>query len=119
MDVIESTGYHRLVLMYKGEITAETLREETLKQGVSAASHSVMYGLGNWYLYNNKRTEALALFRQIVSSDQWTSFGYIAAVADLKMLQTRANVRHTSVCRCEAEDSSNIAARPSRLTTTN
>jgi tetratricopeptide (TPR) repeat protein len=89
MNVIENTGYHRLVLMYKGEISSETLREETLKQGASAASHSVTYGLGNWYLYNNNRTEALALFRQIVSSEQWTSFGYIAAEADLKMLQTR------------------------------
>lgn len=74
--------------MYKGEIPFETLREETLKHEASATSHSVMYGLGNWYLYNNKRTEALALFRQIVTSEQWTSFGYIAAEADLKMLHT-------------------------------
>lgn len=89
MDVIENTGYYRLLLMYKREIPVEVLREETLKQDASAASHSVMYGLGNWYLYNDRRVEALAIFRQIVASEQWTSFGYIAAEADLKMFETR------------------------------
>ena len=84
MDVIENTGYYRLLLMYKGEIPFETLADETKKQEASAASHSIMYGLGNWHLYNGRKAEAAAVFRQIVASDQWTSFGYIAAEADLK-----------------------------------
>jgi len=72
--------------MYKGEIPFETLGDETKKQEASAASHSIMYGLGNWHLYNGRKAEATAVFRQVVASDQWTSFGYIAAEQDLKRI---------------------------------
>jgi hypothetical protein len=84
MDVIENTGYYRLLLMYKGEISSELLLNEALKQETSAASHSVLYGIGNWHLYNGRRQQAGDLFRRILASDQWTSFGYIAAEADVK-----------------------------------
>jgi tetratricopeptide (TPR) repeat protein len=89
MDVIENTGYYRLLLMYKGNIPFDTLHRETSKEGDSAASHSIMYGLGNWHLYNGKPADGLAIFREIVATEQWTSFGYIAAEADVKMLQAR------------------------------
>ena len=86
MDVIENAGYYNLTLMYKGIIPAERLLEEAHKQGESAASHSVLYGVGNWYLYNGRREQAAETFRKIVSSNQWTSFGFIAAEVDLKKL---------------------------------
>jgi tetratricopeptide (TPR) repeat protein len=86
MDVIENTGYYRLLLMYKGEIPFETLVGEVKEQQASAASHSIMYGLGNWHLYNGRKPEAAEMFRQIIASDQWTSFGYIAAERDLKRI---------------------------------
>jgi len=82
MDVIENTGYYRLLLMYKGIIPAERLLDEA--KGDSAASHSVLYGVGNWRLYHGRREQAVEIFRRIVSSQQWTSFGFIAAEADLK-----------------------------------
>lgn len=86
MDVIENTGYYRLLLMYKGLSSAEKLLAETLPREGSAASHSVLYGVGNWYLYNGRTEEALKIFRRMLESDQWTSFGYIAAEADEKRL---------------------------------
>ena len=82
MDIIENTSYYRLVLMYKGVLPVERLLEDA--QGDSAASHSVLYGVGNWHLYNGRREQAIETFRKIVSSQQWTSFGFIAAEADLK-----------------------------------
>jgi len=84
MDVIENDGYYKLVLMYKGQADADALLAETLKQPDSPGSHSVLYGLGNWHLYNGLRNQAIELFRRIASTDQWTSFGFIAAEADLK-----------------------------------
>lgn len=84
MDVIENSSYYRLLLMYKGILSEEQLLGET--EGDSAASHSVLYGVGNWRLYNDRREQALEIFRRIVSSEQWTSFGFIAAEADLKRL---------------------------------
>ena len=86
MDIIENTGYYRLLLMYRGLISPENLLAESMKQPDSSASHSVLYGIANWYLYNGRREEALKIFRKIVAGDQWTSFGYIAAEADLKRL---------------------------------
>ena len=82
MDVIENTGYYHLLLMYKGILPVERLLDEA--KGDSAASHSVLYGVGNWHEYNGRRELALPIFRKIVSSTQWTSFGFIAAEADLK-----------------------------------
>ena len=85
MDVIENGGYYRLLLMYKGILPTERLLDEA--QGDSAASHSVLYGVGNWHLYNGRREQAVEIFRRIVSSQQWTSFGFIAAEAELKKIK--------------------------------
>ena len=86
MEIIENDGYYRLLLMYKGAISLDSLLDETLKQHASPGSYSILYGIGNWHLYNSKRDEALKIFRRMVEGDQWTSFGYIAAEADLKRL---------------------------------
>ncbi|MGH9905601.1 MAG: tetratricopeptide repeat protein, partial [Pyrinomonadaceae bacterium] len=87
MEIIENDGYYRLLLVYKGLVQPESLLEEALKQDRSAASHSVLYGIGNWHLYNGRRVEALNIFRRMLEGDQWTSFGFIAAEADLKRLE--------------------------------
>ena len=86
MEIIENEGYYRLTLMYTGLLSAEALLAETLKQGNSAGSHSVLYGIGNWHLYHGRRDEAIKIYREILKSDQWTSFGYIAAESDLNRL---------------------------------
>lgn len=88
MDVIENGGYYRLLLMYKGLASAETLLAEASKEPGSAATHSVLYGIGNWFSYNGHPDEARKVFQKMLENDQWTSFGYIAAEADLKRLST-------------------------------
>ena len=87
MEIIENTGYYRLLLMYKGAISPESLQAEASKEASSPGSYSILYGLGNWYLYNGNRTEATRVFQQMLSGNQWTSFGYIAAEADMKRLR--------------------------------
>ena len=87
MDIIENGSYHRLLLMYKGRIFAEALEREALREGSSAGSYSILYGIGNWHLYNGRKDAAIRIFQQMLASDQWTSFGYIAAEADMKRLQ--------------------------------
>ena len=91
MEVIENDGYYKLVLMYKGLADAEALLAETLKQPSSPGSLSILYGLANWHHYNGRVDKSVELLRQIVSSDQWTSFGYIAAEADLKRLKSQVS----------------------------
>lgn len=84
MDIIENDGYYRLLLMYKGVTSPENLELEALKQEGSPGSYSILYGVGNWYLYNGRQVEALAVFRKMLAGSQWTSFGYIAAEVDMK-----------------------------------
>jgi tetratricopeptide (TPR) repeat protein len=93
MDIIENDGYYKLVLMYKGLLESDTLLAETLKQGESAGSLSVLYGIANWHLYNGRRDKAVDLLRQMTAGQQWTSFGFIAAEADLKRLDAIADCR--------------------------
>jgi Flp pilus assembly protein TadD len=84
MDVIENRAYHWLVLMYKGEIPADSILNLAGEEGLDPAT--LGYGVGNWHLYNGRREEAVRAFRQVLASDQWSAFGYIAAEADLKRL---------------------------------
>ena len=82
MPIIENTAYHRLLLMYKGELTPADL----LPTGVAASldNVTVAYGVGNWHLYNGRADEARRIFREILARrTQWASFGYLAAEAEL------------------------------------
>ena len=72
--------------MYKGVMPVETLLQQTIKQEGSPGSYSVLYGIGSWYLYNGQRDEARAIFKRMLAGNQWTSFGYIAAEADIKRI---------------------------------
>lgn len=82
LEIIENDGYYRLLLMYKGQVSPQSLHADALKEGSSPGAHSILYGIGNWYSYNGRRKEALKVFQHILASDQWTSFGYIAAEVD-------------------------------------
>jgi hypothetical protein len=46
----------------------------------------VGYGVGNWHLYSGRRDRAIVIFRDVVGTDQWASFGAISAEADLARL---------------------------------
>ena len=82
LDVIENAAYHDLLLMYKGERTAEDLLEPEDEASPSGAA--VAYGVGNWYLYNDRHSEALEVFSRILEDrSQWPAFGYIAAEAEV------------------------------------
>ena len=90
LEIIENDGYYRLLLMYKGQVSPESLHADALKQGSSPGAHSILYGIGNWYSYNGRRPEARAVFQEILRTDQWTSFGYIAAEVDSAKLTGRS-----------------------------
>ena len=84
MDVIENTSYHRLLLMYRGEISADELwnPEEDNPAGVAIA-----YGVAAWHLYNGRPEQAEEMFRRILEGSGWAGFGYIAAEAEIARLQ--------------------------------
>ncbi len=83
MDIIENHAYHRLLLLYKGEIKPRELREELRSDEGSIESASLAYGLANWYREEGRAEEGRELLEEIVRAGQWPAFGHAAAEADL------------------------------------
>ncbi len=83
MDVIENDAYHRLLLMYKGELPPDSVLAVTPTGEMSVTDATAAYGIGNWHLYNGRTAAAREIFRRIVAGGQWGAFGYIAAEAEL------------------------------------
>ncbi len=83
MDIIENGVYHRLLLFYKGELTLEELKGDSFESSENAA---VAYGIGNWHYYNGNAEDAENVFREIITWEGWSSFGFIAAEADLSRM---------------------------------
>ncbi len=83
MEVIESGGYLDLLLLHKGERSAEDLLRPG-GAGVTLESTTTGYGVGAWHLLRGDTAQALEVFRRVVAGrDQWAAFGYIAAEAEL------------------------------------
>jgi tetratricopeptide (TPR) repeat protein len=83
MDVVENDAYHRLLLLYKGELPVDSVLAVGPSGEMSVADATVAYGVGNWHLYNGRRAEAERVFRRILAGGQWGAFGYVAAEAEV------------------------------------
>jgi tetratricopeptide (TPR) repeat protein len=91
LDIIENTDYYRLIKVYQGKLNSANLLGETVEHASTLSNATVGYGLGNWFLYNRQRVEAEKIFRRVTAGDQWASFGYIAAEAELKRAERRSS----------------------------
>jgi tetratricopeptide (TPR) repeat protein len=81
LDIIENTAYHRRLLMYKGELSPDSL----LVPGMSDELQYVTlgYGVANWFLANGDEARAKAIYDKVLGTGYWAAFGYIAAEADV------------------------------------
>jgi tetratricopeptide (TPR) repeat protein len=82
IEVIEDHDYLKLLHLYLGKIAPEDMETALGKEG-GLSDASLGYGLANWHLYHGRAEVAEKLFRRIVAGDQWSSFGYVAAEAEL------------------------------------
>lgn len=83
LEVIENADYLKLIRLYQGKTTAAELLKEISGEAGALSKATIGYGLGNWFLYNDKRDEAIKIFRQVILGNQWAGFGHIAAEAEL------------------------------------
>lgn len=83
LEVIENADYYKLIKLYQGKLKPSDLLSETSQTASTLSSATLGYGVGNWFLYNGRRAEAKAVFREIVMGIQWASFGHIAAEVEL------------------------------------
>ena len=81
MEVIENQSYHRLLLMYKGALSANDVAPKDRDDAVQDAT--VLYGIANWHWYHGRKASARKMFEQIMVLPQWGAFGFLAAEAEL------------------------------------
>ena len=85
MDLIENRDYMDILMLYKtGD--DKKLVEKTQSQD-STTNATLGFALGNYYLEKGQKKNAKELFEKVVSGNQWASFGYIAAEAELKRMK--------------------------------
>jgi len=82
LDVIENDAYHRLLLLFRGDLPAEDLLPAA-RPGDAVQNATLAYGVGAWRLANGDTAAAQALFREILRGPQWAAFGYLAAEAEM------------------------------------
>ena len=83
MEIIESTAYLDLLLLFKGERTLEDLAGPDGGQATLQGT-TMAYGIGAWHLVEGRTAEAEETFRTILEGrSQWSAFGYQAAEAEL------------------------------------
>ncbi|MGQ0646284.1 MAG: prolyl oligopeptidase family serine peptidase [Gemmatimonadaceae bacterium] len=86
MEILENGSYHRLLLLYKGELGESDLLKNFGSDG-NLEDITTAYGVGNWHLYNGRRAAAEAIFTRILAArSQWASFGYLSAEAEVKRM---------------------------------
>jgi tetratricopeptide (TPR) repeat protein len=91
LEVIENGSYHRLLLLYRGELPADSLLSDAARARLAAGATgeatvedvTIGYGVGNWHWYSGRKDEATRLWRQIAATPQWAAFGALAAEAEL------------------------------------
>ncbi len=85
MEILENHAYHRRLLMYKGELPADSLLQASGASALDLATQG--YGVGNWFLCNGDTARAKAIFARVLEGPAWAAFGSIAAEADLARLR--------------------------------
>ena len=85
LDIIENHDYNDLLTLFAGKITPETMHEKAKSRG-NLGIATTGYGIGNYYMVNGDERKAAKIWREVLSTGNWPSFGYIAAETDLKRL---------------------------------
>ena len=88
MDIVEYTSYHRLALVWKGQLDPDALlatARQDAEGDVDLAT--VGFGVGNWHLCRGDTELARSIFTEVERGASWHAFGHIAAEAELARSQ--------------------------------
>lgn len=79
--------YLRLLHFYQAQLTEAAVLPPPAAgpQDLEAelSFDTVSYGVGNWRLYNHRRSEAIGLFTNVVKGEAWNSWGFIGSELEL------------------------------------
>ena len=86
VELIENDEYLKLIRLNRGEIKREVLWAQYDKStGVTSAT--LGYGLGVYELNEGANERAWNMFSSVLQSNQWASFGFIAAEQDIQRVR--------------------------------
>jgi len=85
MTIIENQAYHQACLFYKGLLPSDSIYNPNAE--ATASNSALKYAIANWYNYNKEPEKAKELYENILQGNDWASFGYIAAEADISRLE--------------------------------
>lgn len=88
MEILENSAYHRLLLLFKGDLTPEAVARTDDAGGIGDAT--IGYGVGVYWLLRGDPQRAEQAWRGVVDGPSWPAFGFIAAEAELARRTTRA-----------------------------
>jgi tetratricopeptide (TPR) repeat protein len=81
----KSYPYFRRLLLFKKVIKPEELIDPDMDPtAMSVQDMTKLYGLANYYAYNDDPTMANELYKKVLLTDQWLGFAYAGAELDVK-----------------------------------
>jgi len=85
MEIIENRDYYDILLMYQSGDDSKLVEKTQNQQTVTNAT--LGYGLATYYQLKGDKAKTKELFQKVVAGHQWSSFGYIAAEAELAKMK--------------------------------
>ena len=86
LDLIENHSYVRLLLVYKGELSVDSVMEEATG---AIESPTTAFGLGAFFHLEGDAKRAKEFFERATAGTSWPAFGFIAGEAELMRMQMK------------------------------
>ncbi len=89
-ELIESGDYMNLLEMYRNKLSAKEIESYAMKlspKDQSLASATINFGIGYYCLLFGFKEKAMEFFKKAIATNQWSSFGFIAAETALKKMK--------------------------------
>jgi len=87
MDIIENGTYRELLLLFKRQRQPQDVMDTSADADVPLSNATAGYGVGNYFAFMGAEAQAETVWRQVLLGTQWAGFGYIAAEAEVELLQ--------------------------------
>lgn len=85
MEIIENNDYYDILMMYKTKNESKLL--EKTKDQETLSNATLGFALATYYQLNGEKKKAKDFYEKVVAGKQWSSFGYIAAEAELARIK--------------------------------
>jgi tetratricopeptide (TPR) repeat protein len=79
LPLIEIEEYYEMLLLYKGVLNEEQLMDKLKSSGGSQNNATLGYAMGVYFMLKNQQEKAKGLLKEVLSGNQWSSFGFIAS----------------------------------------